>query len=218
MIMVFHYTTPAFSSPHDCPKTLSMYAENALTLKARKIFETMYAKLGCSLNVRVLPPKRSILYFNRALIDGELYRLEDIEKKYTRTFVRSRFPLLSIPASLWAAADKETYETRPLGYVKGYAWQERFVSKKPLLKTVGYMNENDLYLAFNKGIVGSFINNDPYVEFLQQDGILTVPVTKIMTVETRSFYHYLNAKYAPFMDRFSDLLAKEKNFNIFDKQ
>ncbi|WP_417840708.1 hypothetical protein [Terasakiella sp.] len=212
LVALFCLTIPAYATTPECPQTLSMYQENKLTLKARHIFEEMYAKLGCKLSTRLLPPKRSLLYFNRSLIDGELYRLEDIEKSYTKTFVRSQAPLLSIPASLWASTDPEIYSTRPLGYIKGYAWQERFIGQKPLLTPVVYMNEDDLYVAFNKGVIGSFLGNDPYVDFLQKEGLLGAPLKKIMTIETRHFYHYLNAKYAPFMQRFSELLAKEDNF------
>ncbi|GGF62051.1 hypothetical protein GCM10011332_14870 [Terasakiella brassicae] len=215
---LFYLNTPAYATPPQCPQTLSMYAENKLTLKARHIFEEMYAKLGCKLSVRLLPPKRSVIYFNSSLIDGELYRLEDIEKSYTQTFVRSQFPLLSIPASLWASADPEIYKTRPLGYIKGYAWQERFIRQKPLLTPVAYKNEDDLYIAFNKGIIGSFLSNDPYVDFLQKEGLLSASLKKIMTLETRHFYHYLHAKYAPFMERFSELLAKEDNFAALYKE
>lgn len=218
LVALFCLTIPAYATTSECPQTLSMYQENKLTLKARHIFEEMYAKLGCKLSTRLLPPKRSLLYFNRSLIDGELYRLEDIEKKYTKTFVRSQSPLLSIPASLWASADPEIYRTRPLGYIKGYAWQERFIRQKPLLTPLAYMSEDDLYVAFNKGIIGSFLNNDPYVDFLQKEGLLSVPLKKIMTIEIRHFYHYLNAKYAPFMERFSELLAKEDNFAALYKE
>ncbi|WP_419797995.1 MAG: hypothetical protein ACNI26_17305 [Terasakiella sp.] len=215
---LFCLSMPTYATTPECPQTLSMYQENKLTLKARHIFEEMYAKLGCKLSTRLLPPKRSLLYFNRSLIDGELYRFEDIEKNYTKTFVRSQHPLLSIPASLWASTDPETYAKRPLGYIKGYAWQERFIRQKPLLTPLAYMSEADLYVAFNKGIIGSFINNDPYVGFLQKEGLLSAPVKKIMTIETRHFYHYLNAKYAPFMERFSELLAKENNFATLYKE
>ncbi|MBC07288.1 hypothetical protein [Thalassospira sp.] len=199
-----------------CPQKIAYVENEPMSQKAIVILQKVYADLGCPLQAVKLPGRRGPLHFNEGLVDGELLRAIPAEKNYARAFVRSSVPLREISNRLWRNPNDDDPQT-PIAFTLGVAWQEKFaktntdktgVANKPM------MFNTELYEAYANGRITRFLAADTNIDDMIAKGILgSTPAPVIEeTVSVLPLYHYLGAEYAPFMTKFSELVAKTDPF------
>jgi len=206
------FALPAQAQRSQCPKMLGYQDDTPLVQTAKDILQSVYQQLGCEVRFSFLPTKRSLVYFNAGQVDGEFYRFPEIEPLYTRNFVRSAIPLVYLVRGIWGYPDKTRQQKKPLGYVKGYPWQDQYIQNNPEIHAIGYNTADGLNRAYNTGIIGSLLTNNLYAHHLSSTGVVEEKPVPLTVFKKRPFYHYLDARYAPFMERFSALLVRKNPF------
>ncbi|MBL4740634.1 MAG: hypothetical protein JKY12_06545 [Sneathiella sp.] len=185
-----------------------------MTLKLAPVVEQIYVSLGCPVTIQFLPGKRGIHYFNDGKVDGELFRLPVIENKYTRDFIRSSAPIISLSKSIWVNPQLSNSEPRLTGYAYGIAWQEKYVAENAQEFTIiaKFHSGEDLFDAYNNGRIDSFLAEEKTVEaYLKKNSLYPIPVLK-KRVHSSYLYHYLDAQFIEFMNDFSEYVTRHKPF------
>jgi len=195
-----------------CPSKIAAISGDNLSVESQSILKEIYTKLGCSVEIVSLPGRRGVLSFNRSLVDGELFRLSLIEKKYEKTFVRSTTPMLQLVNALWEHPSPSVAENKPMAFVLGIAWHEKFISETTGTKAIRFSSDHELVAAYNRGAVGSFLTEKQSINLLHKKrAIHPAPVLK-KTISALPLYHYLDKKYAKFMADFSEELRQHQPF------
>jgi len=207
----------AHATQVNCPKKLSFHGEAALVIKATDMLKSIYKKLGCDIELAFLPTKRSLSEFNHGRVDGEFFRFPEIEKHYTRPFMRSGIPFMQLELGIWQHPDENIAKSKPLGYVRGFPWHDQFAREHGEIRMIGYVNLDGLNAAYNKGIVGSMLTNTLYANYISEHGIVTTPIVRQKVIKSRPFYHYLSLEYAGFMKKFNQALSEDNPFLALNK-
>jgi len=196
-----------------CPTKVAAIHGNDLSNEAIPILKNIYMKLGCSPEIIYLPGRRGVSHFNKSLVDGEVFRFEIIEKKYKKEFVRSSIPMFRLASAIWQHPSQKIADTKPMAFVWGIAWQEKFVSETPIRNSIKLHTVQQVVDAYNNGAVGSFLAVKPTIGiFLEKQGIQPVPVLK-QTISSMHLYHYLDIKFAKFMADFSEEIRLKNQFS-----
>lgn len=198
-----------------CPQSIAAISDDPLSHKGSKILSKMYTALGCPIEIVFLPGRRGISYFNQKKVDGELYRLNLIEAAYSNKFTRSSSPLFEIINAVWARPDLTDIKLEPIGYVIGIAWHENFIknaNENIPFRRAKFDSEEDMLLAYNNGKIGSFLSEAQSISLLSSQNKYKVIPRKSFDVEALPLFHYLQAKYTPFMKEFSKYLQEHQPF------
>ena len=192
-----------------CPKSIATVRDSVLAEANKAILQSVYSDLGCDILLDELPGRRGIASFNNHTVDGEMYRLEVAEPRYTREFVRSEVPLFQHSGSLWLHPDQALQESLPIGYTLGIVWHEQYMEGRRgrLFKTV-----EESFNSYNNGEIGSFVSSDFSVLHRISEGGFNVVPDQGAGIMSAPLYHYLGAEYSPFMKLFSDHLRKYSPF------
>ncbi len=195
-----------------CPGKVATIEGSNLSLDVATILKQVYAKLGCTLETESLPGRRGVTHFNKSLVEGEITRFRMIEKQYEKPFVRSSVRILNITTVKWSHPSPEISKARPMGYLLGVAWQERYVansSKESQAKSVNFKSDEEIVAAYNRGTLGSFLATKYTMNtLLKKDSFLLKPVLS-ETVSSIPAFHYLDAKYTKFMADFSEIIEQQ---------
>ena len=124
--------SPVFSQTLLKFGTVDIEAYGALRDRAHVRLEEAYEQMGIKIAVKKLPAKRSLLDANRGLLDGELVRIEGMEKKFPNLIMIrpavTSFKHLSLSRSpdvkITKVQDLRKYK---VAYLNGIQWQERLV-------------------------------------------------------------------------------------------
>ncbi len=196
-----------------CPTKIAAVDGNDLSNGAIPILKQIYANLGCSPDIIFLPGRRGVRHFNLSLVDGELFRFRFIEENYKKEFVRSSIPMLRLVSALWQHPSPKIAKTKPMAFVLGIAWQEKFISETPIRNSIKFHADQQVIDAYNNGAIGSFLARKPAISiFLKKQALQPVPVLK-KTISSMHLYHYLDIKYANFMADFSEELRLKNQFS-----
>lgn len=191
----------------ECPKILAAIADTALNAPLIPKTKSLYEKLGCEFNIAKLPGRRALAAFNAQSVDGELFRLQVIEKHYKVPFVRSQHPVLQITQGVWIRNGHELRAASIIGYVIGRRWQEDFAGAQPQsYRLIEYSLSKEMFADFNAGRLDGFLSSSENIDPLLESKVLNGrPILAVKTGD-RPLYHYLHEDYAPFMAEFSKLL------------
>ncbi|WP_419904297.1 hypothetical protein [Kiloniella sp.] len=201
-------------TPADCPATLATIDKGSLSLLVVKTLGEIYQELGCRVRFMPYPGRRGIASFNNKQVNGEVMRIEKVERAYKRDFVRSSVPLMMLNSSLWQHPDSLAKADLPIGYTLGIIWQENYIKNKRGRK---FSNAQELFRAYNSGELSGFLSADITVKIQVENGeIIPRPIQK-QTVISAPLYHYLGQEFTPFMKRFSDLLQREDRFGYISE-
>ena len=201
---------PSLAQAEYCPSKIAAIHRDPLADKAAEVMKELYEKLGCDIAIQASTAKRSVLDFNKGKIDGEMLRTRLIEQQYKRDYVRS-VQVADLPGVLWVHPDQEMAETLPLGYVRGYSWQETYTSEHDK-NNIGFSSDEELFLAWNRGQIGSLLGDHPIVShYIRKQKLTIVPVEKEV-VSNAPLFHYLSYEYAPFMAAFSNAIERNNPF------
>lgn len=210
-VISFIQMESAFSQ--NCPLRIAAVENDSLTRESVPIFRQIYNELGCSLEITFLPGRRGIQNFNLSLVDGELMRIELIEEKYEKAFVRSTSPVMHITNAIWEHPSQVIVESRPTGYILGIAWQEKYVSETPNTRFIIFYNDNEVLNAYNRGAIGSFLLAKQSLNIFQDPVKLNPPPILKKIVSKLPLYHYLDIKYVKFMTAFSEKIRVRRPFS-----
>lgn len=192
-----------------CPETLAVIPNDLLATTTLEAFKKLYLQLGCSPKLFELPGRRGILHFNKGLVDGELYRLSQVEKKYSRPFVRSATPLFQISNALWLHPDQKVRRRFPIGYVLGVIWEEQYIKDR---NGVSFPSTTIMFASYQKGLISGFLASDNLVSAqIAKDRLLPSPILGEL-ISSTPVYHYLGLEYAEFMGKVSEVLIKDNPF------
>ncbi len=197
--------------PEDCPKTIANISQEPITAATLNTFQQIYVDLGCLTKFVTLPGRRSILHFNKGLVDGEFFRLKLVEKAYQREFVRSSPPLFTLYNSLWLHPDPSISEKYPHGYVIGIVWQERYMKNR---NGILFHSVEKMYETYRNGRLGGFLGTHHSVKAQIASGRLPIAPILGKVIMAEPLYHYLGSEYAPFMQRFSALIKEKDPFSF----
>jgi len=200
------------SSEQYCPGSVASIEGSSLSMDVAIKLKQVYAKLGCSLKTKSLPGRRGVVYFNKSLVDGEITRFKMIEKQYEKAFVRSSVPILHITTAKWSNPSPEISKVRPIGYLLGVAWQERYVEKSKNNSQVKFLifhTDEEIVRIYNNGALGGFLATTYTMnKLIKNDSFLSSPVLS-ETLTTVPAFHYLQAKYSKFMADFSEIIRRQ---------
>jgi len=207
-----------FAQTSYCPKKIAVIQGDPLSDQGAEILTKVYKALGCAIDLSKLPGARGILHFNRKMVDGELYRLRLVENAYERDFVRSLVPLFKLTNAVWENPNGTAATDKPLGYVKGIKWHETFVKEYVLEtpKLVQFNTEKNLYDAYVRGAIGSFLSEKQTVNLLIDDDKLSLIPRLKKAIETKPLYHFLDSKYVEFMADFSKYIQNNQPFKVME--
>jgi hypothetical protein len=216
MVLAANKTALANETDYKCPRKIAYVENEPMSQRSIVILQKLYADLGCPLEAIALPGRRGPLHFNEGLVDGELYRATAAEKNYARAFARSSVPLREISNRLWRNPNDNDPKT-PIAFTLGVTWQEQFVNKNTARTGVTHkpmMYNTEKYEAYANGQITRFLSADNNVEdMIAQDMLGNTPAPVIEeTISILPLYHYLGAEYAPFMRKFSELVAATQPF------
>ena len=209
---------PAQAAGAYCPAKIAALDGVALAERSAAAMQLLYEKLGCPVEIEPVPGRRGVAHFNSGAVDGELYRLAIIEPAYTVPFVRSTVPLMVMEKALWSAPGAKGDETALYGYVFGIKWHEDFVghARERTRRFRKYDTETDMFTAYQAGEIKGFLSIKQTVDQLLWVGRITAAPEKVLTVARKPLYHYLNAKYRPFMEALSAALARDNPFTALE--
>ncbi|MFD2207718.1 hypothetical protein [Kiloniella antarctica] len=198
-----------------CPKSIAIIGDSILAEQNLETLQSVYSDLGCDILIERLPGRRGIASFNNHTVDGEMYRLAIAEPRYTRNFVRSEIPLFQHSGSLWLHPNHTLRDSLPTGYTLGIVWHEKYMERRrgKLFKTV-----EDVYEAYNKGEIGSFVSSDFSVLHNVSEGKFIIAPDQGESIMRAPLYHYLGAEFSPFMKLFSDYLRKNTPFSLSESK
>jgi len=205
-----------------CPKKIAYIENDPMSQKSIVILQKLYADLGCPLQAVKLPGRRGPLHFNEGLVDGELYRAIPAERNYSRAFVRSSVPLREISNRLWRNPNDDD-PTTPIAFTLGVIWQEKYVNADTAKTGITHkpiMYNTEKYDAYASGRITRLLSADTNIEDMIAKGMLgdtPAPVIE-KTISILPLYHYVGAEFAPFMEKFSELVARTDPFRTPQNQ
>jgi len=201
----------SFASEVECPKTVAFNANDGVSAATTKILESLYRELDCQTEFVGLPARRGIRNFNHGLVDGEVFRLRQVESLYDRPFVRSSLPLFMLSNSLWLNPTMTDDKRRPIGYVLGVVWQENYMKTH---EGKIFHGSDQVLQAYNDGRVRGMLFADLTMEVVIRNKTLNPPPKKDTILLEAPLYHYLGKEFTPFMAQLSDLLKSQPFKNI----
>lgn len=210
---VFSFIQMGNAFSQNCPLKIAGIANDSLTRESVSIFRQIYNELGCSPEIIFLPGRRGVQYFNKSLVDGELFRLELIEGKYEKAFVRSTSPVMRITNAIWEHPSQAIVVNRPTGYTLGIAWQEKYVSETPDRSFRKFYNDTEMINAYNRGAIGSFLLEKQSIKILQEKTEMNPSPILKKTLSVLPLYHYLDIKYLNIMTDFSEKIRLRRPFS-----
>ncbi|MBL6932414.1 MAG: hypothetical protein ISR45_05650 [Rhodospirillales bacterium] len=196
-----------------CPKTIAAIENDSLNSAAGKILKSLYTELGCSVEFVELPARRGIKHFNSAIVDGELFRLRQVESHYDRPFIRSEWPLFVLSNSLWVHPELKDSERFPIGYFLGVVWQENYMKN---IEGKSFVDSKKIFETYNKGHLRGFLAADFSVAAMVKNNQLSPPPEREKVLLEAPLYHYLASEFAPIMKRLSDKLKTLPFKNVGD--
>jgi len=192
-----------------CPRQIAVIENQVALQEIEKIIRTIYQDLRCDTHFKHMPAKRGVLAFNNGAVDGELVRLQAIERLYERDVIRSD-PLAPAILGLWG---RENSEDKVLGHVRGIAWQDvrldRF--RQAGWRTHAFNKHEQMYGAYLRGLIDHFLSIDVFkVEFFARyDNNLAVQKEILLAPQG---YHFLGAEYREFMRDFNRYVRNNDPF------
>ena len=186
-----------------CPGNIAAIEDDYLSQWAKNILSGIYGDMGCETVMTDLPPRRGIHHFNNGKVDGELYRLRQVEKLYTRKFQRSGMPLFRLSNSLWLHPKLKNNERYLIGYIGGVVWQENYMKGRP---GKAFASSQKMFQAYNKGQIKGFLAADPSVQIKIKNSQLTPVPEKGKVLLEEPLYHYVGEEFGAFINAFTQKL------------
>jgi hypothetical protein len=183
-----------------CPARVNIVENESLSKIILQRVSEVYRSLGCDTHFPGFPGRRSIAMFNKHHADGELARLQQIDKIYTRPFVRSEVPVHVTTMSLWQHPDRARVSAMPTGFMHGIIWEEEYAKNHSNMKK--FYSDAEMFKAYREHNLSGFLANNEHVARLKPK-----PVQKERLLHVK-LYHFLGAEFAPFMKELSKALRK----------
>lgn len=208
--LLLQSTLPAIADEDiQCPETLAIVQNDRVVDATVSKLTELYLKLGCSPILQEFPGRRGILHFNERLVDGEFFRIPQVEYKYSRPFVRSAVPLFQTTNRLWLHPDPKVRDSLPIGYIRGVVWHEEYMKDR---QGVAFSNGRKMFSFYQKGRISGFLaSTSPAVDHSEISRLHPAPVRGEL-ISKLSLYHYLGSEHAVFMKKLSELLEANNPF------
>lgn len=209
-VSLFIDSTPAQATSSYCPNNIAVIADARAYEDIVRVFKDVFRDLNCNTEFVAVPAKRGVYLFNQGKVDGELMRLPVIESKYTVPFIRSD-PYFRFKLALWGA--KFTKVTS-LGYLRGLAWHEKFVSRfQKQGVSIHVFNSNEkMYRAFLRGRINGFLSAERMMRLFFEKRLLAGQVALKEVLLTPKVSMYLKPEFNEFVSDLNAYLRKNTPF------
>lgn len=194
-----------------CPKNIVALEGDFLNQWAKTILMDMYRDLGCDTEFSDVPARRGIHYFNTGVVDGEVYRMRQVEKLYERKFLRSGKPLFMLTNSLWLHPELKNSDRYLIGYVGGVVWQENYIKN---VQGKSFASSRDMFQAYNRGQIRGFLAANPSVLKLISIGELSPIPERAKVLLDEPLYHYVGGGFEAFIEAFTEKLKNQPFKNV----
>lgn len=188
---------------------ISTERNSALSRLSERVLTEAYGKLGLTLRVEIFPQQRSLFASNEGLVDGELHRIEGIEKMYPNlvrvpvvinlsdTVAVSRNPCIRI-------RNWESLRPYRIGFVRGTIIMETNTRGMKVTRITEYDNVFPTLLANHVDVV-LLPRLDAMVRMTQP------PADRLHILEpplhVTPLYHYLNKRHQALLPRLQAALT-----------
>ncbi len=202
-------------------KSLVFSTFNAYTLSKTisAILEKAYQKLGISISIKYLPGNRALYSSSTGAVDGELFRIAGIEKKYPE-LLRVIEPILELKTMAYTKNVKFTVQNwqslapYKLGFLRSF--------RKAELKTEGmdtYQDDHlsNLFKLLDKGRIDLVIESQLGASVILQQNSFPNVTALSPPVDRFKIYHYLHTKNKRLLAPLSAILLKMRQSGEIQK-
>ena len=185
-----------------------------------RIAKEAFGRLGITVDLPFLPAERSIMAANAGVHDGELNRVEGLERMYTHLIrvpesnMDFNFVVFSKQGDI-ANTDWSTLKSLRVGFIKGWKILEDQLKDHP---EIVYANSAEqLFTQLDKdhidvALYGELIGYAQLRKMgLKDIKVLTPPLT------TKKMYMYLNEKHKQLIPKVADSLREMKRDGTYDR-
>ena len=169
----------------------------------------VYKSIGVELVFRKMPSERALVAANRGVVDGEIMRIEGLEKKY-QNLVPTKVPITVMSISLFSLkqepyTDLSMLDNSRTGYLRGIKLSENLLEGK---RSYASNSIKSVFSMLLKGRVDYVLA--PAVsslEFLKKADPSFASVKRLQPdVRKVYLYHYLHKKNAKILESFNKAL------------
>lgn len=185
-----------------------------------EILKIAYEKIGISVEIRGMPPKRSLQETNEGKVDGEVSRVIDVSKLYPK--------LIRVPTSInvikpsvfsknlnFTVTDCEALKNYSVAIVSGAKFAELCIQGMPYVYvTVNLSQAIRLLIRDRVDIVIATEGNGS--REIKDQGIESIRLLS-PALKTMPLYHYLNPKHEVLAVQIGEVLAKMKQSGELEK-
>lgn len=188
-------------------------SENSLI--SMKVLTKAYNRLGIKIKYLPLPGERSLRTSNSGKVDGEVFRIANVSKRYTN-LIQIPTSINTLPAIAFSKNKNISidgwHSLRPykIGIQVGIKFAERGTKK---LNPVVVDSNEQLFRMLNSGRIDIAIAS-------QVNGLKTLKLLKYKNIHALTpviaeypLYHYLHKKHASLVPRLNDVLIKMRSSN-----
>jgi polar amino acid transport system substrate-binding protein len=185
-----------------------------------RIIKIAFQRIGITVDIPFLPAERSIMAANSGIHDGELNRIEGIERLYPNLVrvpesnMDFNFVAFSIKQN-FATTDWSTLKSRRVGFIKGWKILEEQLKDHP---NIIYANSAEqLFNQLDK----EHIDVALYGEKVGRAQVKNMGLTDIKILKpplaTRKMYMYLNKKHKNITVKVAESLREMKRDGSYDR-
>lgn len=180
-----------------------------------KILREAYSNLGMEIEFKEYPILRSIHYAHTGSVDGEVFKVGGVDKKYPN-LIKIPVPLDILELMVLTRKDSPLHATWPslrsagIGYFRGIFFIERQIETHNITNAKALETNEQLIKMVNFGrLEAGLIARITGVMLLQKNPANNVMLHK-HPIATTPVYHYLNKKHADLVPRLTEILHRMK--------
>ncbi len=198
---------------------IGQIADQDMNLVSQEILTEAYRRIGYKTRYFDYPGRRSLIEVSGGRIDGELFRIKGMEKKYPN-LIMIPVPVNEIQ-SMVITKNKdikvngwESLRGYKAGVLRGIKYSEEATS---FLERIIVESNSELFSLLDKDLIDFFVFNKASAlkTFKEQRfddfHIVEPPIARY------KLYHYLNSRHAELAQRVTKTLKDMKNEGIMDK-
>jgi len=185
---------------------------NSYTLShvVSSVLKEAYVKLGISTSISYLPGNRSLLYSSTGRVDGELFRIEGIQREFP-DLIQITEPILELETIAYSSDVEfningwKSLNPYKLGFLRSFKKAEKNTQG---MNTYQDDSLNNLFKLLNKGRIDLVIESQIGASVILQ--LEDKPVIKALypPVDRFYIYHYLHTKNKNLLLPITDVLSE----------
>jgi len=212
VLILFSVGLKANEMPQRQQLTLGRIGDSDIQQRAATILSKAYKELGIAVTFEGYPSKRALHYSNNGVIDGELLRVQNIEKQYPN-LICVKIPLYQIAASAYTIHGRATFDSidqlldSSLAIHNGVLWEEEFVQKhhNDVLRVNGTLKK---FKLLQLGRVEYLLSNQQRAQEIISKHFKDANIKQVQPpLKSINLYHYLHKKHRALVPKIQQQLT-----------